>query len=141
MMLNEICAELNNYFVKDMYHGKFKIENGVLICDKLVEGQYFRIIGSLFNDGIYQYSLPNTLLIDEIFEGTVWSMAVPKEILDLNMDIEAWMEKYKEVAESPYQSESFAGYSYTKKQAVAGTPDKQTWQGAFKSRLNRWRKI
>lgn len=140
-MLNEICAELNNYFVKDMYHGTFTIQNGNLICDKLVEGQYFRIIGSLLNDGIYQYSLPNNLLIDEIFEGTVWSMAVPKEILDLSMDIEAWMDKYREVAENPYKSESFAGYSYTKKDVSAGMPNNQTWQGVFRGRLNHWRKI
>ena len=43
---------------------------------------------------------------------------------------------------SPYQSESFGGYSYTK--ASAGSSDSGegiTWQKKFKSQLNQWRKI
>lgn len=139
-MLNEICDELNNYFIKEIYHGRFKIENGVINCNELVEGQYYRIVGSLFNDGIYKFHSSEDLLSDETFDGAVWSMAVPRAILDLDAEISAWVEKYGDMQNSPFSSESFGGYSYSKKSSGNGA-DASTWQGVFKKRLNRWRKI
>ena len=47
--------------------------------------------------------------------------------------------KYGEKSLSPYQSESFGGYSYTK--ASASNGDQVDWKTVFRSRLNRWRKI
>ena len=41
--------------------------------------------------------------------------------------------------ESPYTSESFGGYSYTKATDANGAPI--GWQKAFASRLNKWRKL
>lgn len=103
-------------------------------------GQYFRIVGSVLNDGVYQYG--NCALRDETFEGAVWAMSVPAEFLRLEEEIKAWRTQYENAANSPFQSESFAGYSYTKSSANGNSGGSVTgWQGVFASRLNKWRKL
>lgn len=138
-MLTELCKELNNYFDKARYFGEFTIENGELQnVDFLQEGQYFRIVGSVFNDGVYQY--PTTELKDETFEGAVWAMAVPVEVIALSTEIDEWKAKYETAdAMSPYQSESFGGYSYSKASGSAGGT--ATWKDMFASKLNNYRRI
>lgn len=148
-MLSELCREIKNWFDKSRYFGDFVISGGSIISRNdgtmgLQDGQYFRIIGSVFNDGVYQY--PTTDLHDESFEGAVWALAIPKEVIDLSNEIDAWKDKYGGIdsqAMSPYQSESFGGYSYSKGGGGAsdGSSLAGTWQGAFASRLNKWRKI
>lgn len=135
-MLSEICKELNNWFDYSRKFGTFTISDGQLQVDFLQEGQYYRIVGSVFNDGVYQYT-HGFPLHDETFEGAVWLMAVPSDVLKLDEEIAEWVGKYKDVAASPFQSESFGGYSYTK-----GSTEKATsWKAAFASRLNNWRKL
>lgn len=153
MMLTELCQELKNWFDRGQakYIGSFKIVDGVLLfLNKelpLKEGQYFRIIGSLFNDGVHQYNSEDPVALhDEDFDGAVWSMAVPADFVKLASDIEEWQNKYgsiDSVAMSPYSSESFGGYSYFKpvRGSLDGGSKAGTWQGAFASRLNMWRKI
>ena len=138
-MLTEICAELRNYFeVPNGRHlGKFTISGGSIApLDFLQEGQHFRIVGSVFNDGVYQY--PATSLTDEVFEGAVWAMALPPSLIALTAEIEEY-NKSDAGKPSPYASESFGGYSYTKATDANGAPI--GWQKAFASRLNRWRKL
>ena len=138
-MLTEICAEIRNYFeVQNGRHfGTFTISGGSIApLDFLQEGQYFRIVGSVFNDGVYQY--PATSLTDEVFEGAVWAMAVPPTLIALSAEIEAYNDSDAGKA-SPYTSESFGGYSYTKATDANGAPI--GWQKAFASRLNKWRKL
>ena len=138
-MLTELCAELRNYFEvpNGRHFGKFEINGGSITpLGFLQEGQYFRIIGSVFNDGVYQY--PATSLIDEVFEGAVWAMAVPPTLIALSAEIEAYNESDAGKA-SPYTSESFGGYSYTKATDASGAPI--GWQKAFASRLNKYRKL
>ena len=56
-MLTELCAELRNYFEvpNGRHFGKFTISGGSIApLDFLQEGQYFRIVGSVFNDGVYK---------------------------------------------------------------------------------------
>jgi hypothetical protein len=69
-------------------------------------------------------------------------MAVPKSILDIVSEIEKWQADYADKLNSPLQSESFGGYSYSK---ASGTDSKgnslTTWQGVFGKRLNAYRKI
>ena len=141
MMLNELCKEINNWFVQKIYFDEYTIEDGILIVPELQQGQYFRIVGSVFNDGVYQY--PAAGLNDETFDGAVWAMAIPQEVIALSSEIEEWVDKYAKVdssAMSPYQSESFGGYSYSK--ASSGDENGgNTWQSVFRSRLNQWRKI
>lgn len=145
-MLAELCKELNNWdFQKRAvkYFGTFTIKDGSLEFDKLQPDQYFRIVGSVFNDGIYKHP---AVLRDEIFEGAIWAMAIPEEVIALASEIEQWVAKYggaESANMSPYNSESFGGYSYTKSGGGSsdGTSAAGTWQAAFKSRLNKWRKI
>lgn len=146
--LADLCIELNNWFDRSRYFGSFIIKDGVIDLSDLVydgslkDGQYFRIVGSTFNDGVYKY--PSSDLVDEVFEGAVWAMAVPPTVVALCEEINGWMSKYKDVIDSPFQSESFGGYSYSKSSgggsANNGT-DVGSWQNQFHSRLNKWRKI
>ena len=146
-MLNEICQELNNWF--DRYqpriHGAFEISGGRItdtdFTDVIKPNQYFRIIGSVFNDGVYKYT--DTLaLTDELFVGSIWLMAVPKEVIDLDSEISEWIQKYDEITKTPYSSESFGGYSYTKASTSNGSTGKNvSWQSTFASKLNKWRKL
>lgn len=135
-MLSELCQELRNWFSEDedKHFGTFTISGGVITpSDFLAANQYFRIQGSKFNDGVYLFGRGDTL-IAETFEGTVSAMRVPKDVIELSEEIDSWKEKYKNVQDSPYKSESFEGYSYTK-------DGKGDWRSVFASRLKRWRKI
>lgn len=143
-MLEQICAFIHNYFERESYIGTYIISDGTLTnCPQLKDGQYFRIDGSALNDGVYQY--PDADLTDETFEGTITAMAVPKMVLELADEIEAWVSKYGTVMDSPYQSESFGGYTYTKASGASGSggdgANGSDWRSVFKSRLNHWRKI
>lgn len=137
-MLTELCAELRNYFEvpNGRHFGTFTISGGSIApLDFLQEGQYFRIVGSVFNDGVYQYPAE---LKDEVFEGAVWAMAVPPTLIALAAEIKAYNGSDAGKT-SPYTSESFGGYSYTKATDANGAPI--GWQKAFASRLNKWRKL
>ncbi len=143
--IEEVCRFCRNWFDKERYTGTFTISNGALAGSlPLLTGQYFRIIGSVFNDGIHVY--PASDLTDETFEGAVWAMAVPSAVIAQTEDIEAWTEKYGGIdspAMSPYSSESFGGYSYSK--STGGTSGDSSggnsWESAFASKLSQWRKI
>ena len=63
-----------------------------------------------------------------------------KAVIDLADEIQKWQEKNGEASVSPYQSESFGGYSYSKA-TDAETGGAVTWQSAFKRQLSAWRKI
>lgn len=143
-MLEEILNHIHNFFVvkNGVHRGSFVISSNTISLDFLQEGQYFRIKGSVFNDGIYQY--PTTELHNEEFTGEIWAMAIPLSFIALVTEIEAWITKYGSVVDSPYSGESWKGYSYTK--ATGGSGDEAGsgtygWQDAFKTKLNPWRKI
>ena len=148
-ILTELCQELRNWFDRNQpkYYGEFTIENGVLILSdnmSLKDGQYFRIVGSALNDGVHKYGVYGDSLEDEIFNGSVWAMAIPPSVISLAKDIGDWIDKYGDVMNSPYSSESFGGYSYSKAQGYSGTGGGKmlsTWRAVFANRLNRWRKI
>lgn len=158
-ILTELCQHLRNWFDRGRkkWYGQITITNGEIsivpkfISDPFVlqEGQYFRIIGSVFNDGVHKYHDSEDVLTDENeFFGAVWSMAIPPAVLELAEDIEAWQAKYGGIdseAMSPFQSESFGGYTYSKGSGggsgSASSGGAGTWQGVFANRLNPWRKI
>ncbi len=140
-MLEQVLSYLNNWFIVPggVHRGTFAIEDGAIVLPFLQEGQYFRVMGSVFNDGLYQYGPTMRLLRDETFHGTIWALAVPDAVVRLSADIAAWDEKYTEASMGPYSSESKADYSYSK--AVdAQTGGAVTWESAFRSRLSQWRK-
>ena len=136
-MLEQILMHLNNWFlVPDGVHeDTYTVEDGGIVLPFLVDGQYFRVIGSLLNDGLYKY--PATDMAAETFDGAVWALAIPKQIIDLSEEISEWQEKQGDP--SPYTSESFGGYSYSKATNANGVP--LGWQDVYKSQLNRWKKI
>ena len=140
-MLEQLLICLNNWFLlpDGVHAGTYSVEQGSITLPFLRDGQYFRIIGSIFNDGLHQY--PCSDLTDETFDGTVWALAVPKAVIDLSVEIETWQEKNGEAVASPYQSESFGGYSYTKRGAGNDSGTLSGWQDAFRIRLNNWRKL
>ena len=134
-MLETVLMYLNNWFVVGRYDDTYTIEDGRLTLPFLVNGQYFRILGSLFNDGLHVY--PAADLTDEEFDGVVIAMAVPRALIALSDEIKAWVDKNGQ--ESPYTSESFGGYSYSKATNAQGMA--VGWRDVFRSRLNPWRKI
>lgn len=145
--LFEVCKYLKNWFDRNQkkHIGVIKISGGELENTyDLKSGQYYRIVGSVLNDGIYKH--PFNTLNDEVFDGAIWEMAIPQAFLSLCDDIEAWKNKYAaadSTALSPFNSESFGGYSYSKSSGANDTAkDKSgTWQGVFGARLAPWRKI
>lgn len=142
-----ICAEIRNYFIRDRRRdiktGVFVISNGAFVeFPTLFNGQYFRICGSALNDGVYQY--PASGFKDEEFCGEIWCMAVPDEIVQLAIDIDKWCEDNAEILNSPFQSESFGGYSYSKGYANSGSGGSSgvlTWQSQFENRLSPYRRL
>lgn len=141
-MLTEICAEIHNWFCNssDAVTGEFKIENGSIeSLDFLQKNQYFRIVGSVFNDGVWCYGVDYNMT-DETFTGKIYPMKVPKAVLDLDAEIEAWLASNIDVVNSPFQSESFGGYSYTKASNANGD-SYATWQNQFASRLKPYKRL
>lgn len=157
-MLTEICGYLKNWFVVHQCYGDFVIsDDDITYADgtelPLQDGQYFCISGSIFNDGIHLKSsflaepeqsglaLP---LRDEVFNGTVKCMAVPQDLIYVAGEIKKWSDKYggaDSPAKSPYNSESFGGYSYSKSSGSGADGSAGSWQGVFASSLNRYRKL
>ena len=146
-ILSAICSEIKNYFTYNTTKivGDFVISDGALVGDYgLLDGQYYRIVGSVFNDGVHKYGEETDVLTDEAYSGAVWPMAVPQEVVDLATDIAAWNTKYggtDSAAMSPFQSASFGGYSYSKGITGGNGSTSATWKTAFADRLNKWRKI
>lgn len=136
-MIGAICKEINNWFLREAIYGEFTIADGTMTVSGGQNGQYVRIVGSVFNDGVY--TLPLSKLKDETFDGAVWLMSPPKDFLALADEITAWQQDNGNAFSGPYTSESFGGYTYQKKTAQDGS--EYTWSDAFASKLNRWRKI
>lgn len=141
-MLEQVLNFIHNYFIKEVYRGKFRISNNTFNCDFLQDGQYYKIIGSVFNDGVHKF--PSDMLVDEEFDGEIWAMAVPPTVIALCEEINTYVEKYADKINSPFQSESFGGYSYTKASGYNSSGSNSNpadWRTIFASRLNHWRKI
>ena len=146
-MLTELCQELRNWFEREKYTGIFDIRDGVIYSGSdtipLLTGQYYRIVGSVFNDGIHRHGDED--LQAETFDGAVWALAIPKPVINLAAEIAEWRKKYEAAdspAMSPFTSESFGGYSYSKgasNSAAGGST--VSWKTAFTSRMNAWRKL
>ena len=149
-MLTEICAEIKNYFTyqSDKHFGDFSIVAGQIVPSLTIPTDYIRIVGSHLNDGVHKRGQNGFELVDEgEFHGAIWIMSPPKDFLDLADEIAAWQLKNggtDSPAMSPFSSESFGGYSYSKGSSgggASGTSATNTWQGAFGKRLNIYRRI
>lgn len=142
-MLTQICQYLRNWFERDRITGTFSVADGELtgLSDVLQPGQYYRIIGSVFNDGVHRYG-ENDLTDETEFSGAIWPMSIPPVIVELAEDIAIWTGANQTAINSPYASESFGGYSYSLKSGNAQSGENGvTWQSQFSARLSPWRKI
>lgn len=147
--LTELCQELRNWFDRARYIGHITIDNsGDVYCNSvkigLAENQYFRVIGSVFADGAHKY--PDNDVKAESFDGAVWAMAVPPPVIKLAAEIAEWRAKYEApdaASMSPYTSESFGGYSYSKSATGSSSNGNggTSWKSTFGARMNPWRKI
>lgn len=138
-MLEQVLGEIHNWFVREVIPGRFEVADGQLRMPEgraLQDGQYLRVVGSVFADGLHQWPVEG-LPHDEVFEGEVWALAVPQEVQDLAGVIDDWDAKN---APGPYVSESFGGYSYTRATNGA-TGQAAGWRDRFRQELNRWRKV
>lgn len=132
-MLFEVMSHVHNFFIKEVVERKFVIEDGSISLNFITDGQYFLVEGSVFNDGVHKYPVQD--MQDEVFAGTITTLAPPRAFLDLVKEIEEYV---KNNPVSALVSESFGGYSYTKATKDGTVAD---WKDVFKARLNTWRKI
>ena len=147
-MLEEAMRYVNNRFDRDAQgnwvgsrSGAFSIADGSLEIVGVPEGQYYWVEGSALNDGLHR--MGDSDMDDEDFEGRVVLLRVPKAFSELCAEIAAWNEANASVLDSPLQSESFGGYSYSK--ASGGAQGNETpaagWQLHFGARLRPFRKL
>lgn len=150
-MLSEICAEIRNYFTyeQDKHFGNFAIEGGVITPSFDIPTDYIRIVGSHKNDGVHKRGDGGTFdLTDEAeFHGAVWVMSPPADFIALVAEMDAAQAKYGALsseAMSPFNSESFGGYSYSKSGGGSSSGGASTGYDVFSvyaRRLNIYRRI
>ena len=144
-MLEQIMLHIHNWFECSIVEDDYVIIDGVLELDFLQNGQYYRIVGSVFNDGLHKYGDETDTLESETFHGEIWALAPPKAFLSLATEIGTWCEANQEALNSPYSSENVIGvYSYTLKSGSSGggknaSDAPVSWQSQFRSQLNAWR--
>lgn len=137
-MLETVLNHLHNWFeIRGAARtGTYSIVSGVMPLDFLLPGQYYRIEGSVFNDGLHRYDAEDALT-DETFTGTVTPLAIPKSVVHLAQEITEWD---KNNPATDKISESFDGYSYSRGSGADGSSS-GGWQAAFRARLNAWKKV
>ena len=148
-MIGEICATIKNYFTHDAdkHIGDFVISEGTISPVVDFPTNYIRIVGSRLNDGVHKVSdLVEHPLQDEEFHGAIWVMSPPNDFLALVSEIESWQEMNggtNSALMSPFTSESFGGYSYSKGSGsgASGASSIPTWQSMYASRLKMYRRI
>lgn len=150
-MLEAVLEYLHNWFERNpvtrernVAKGRFEVRGGTLTgvpSGLLADGQFFRIRGSRLNDGVRPWPCEGQLEDEPEFIGSVWALSVPRAVTDLADEIAAWCKENSGVQNSPYASESFGGYSYTKGGGSSASSQGGTWQSVFAARLAPWRKL
>lgn len=144
-MIGEVCAEIKNWFAldRDRITDKWTIVDNVITPPLAYPVDYIRIKGSRRNDGVHKLSDED--LLDEEFDGQIWLMSPPRDFLSLVTEIDAWQKKYGGIsssAMSPFNSESFGGYSYSKAAgSISGAGTSTTWQSLYGDRLKKYRRV
>lgn len=140
--LTKICARLKNHFLRDKYEGTFTIVTGTAPISSLVDGQYFVIVGSSVNDGVFQNTAASlAALKPETFTGRIWSMGVPVDFAELCEDVTAYEAKVAELSllDKGYASESFGGYTYSLQSSAPAYM--QDWLKRINTGMAMYRKI
>ena len=100
------------------------------------------IVGSLMNDtvekviSVAENEITLEKAINEVYEGAIYSLAIPPDLIELVQKIEECEEKNKP---SDLASESFGGYSYSK--ATNKNGEAITWKDVFWNDIKAYRKM
>lgn len=144
--MEQVLEYLNNHFYKFAEKGTYKIENNeIQVRGKYVAGQYIRITGSIMNDSVVKVisvndnlitleSADNSVRIDEEFDGVIYSMAVPLNLINLCEKIKEYNDK-----DTGLVSESFGDYSYNKGTNKQG--EINTWKDRYKTELKAYKRM
>jgi hypothetical protein len=146
--LKEVLDYIHNYFNYDLYSGEIQIIDHQLDNSKieLFDGQYYMIKGSMYNDGIWKYEESvnleedTDLLKDEIFQGDIIYLRIPKDVLKTVEEIITWEMNNQDAIIGKFQSESFGGYSYTLKNS-SSNKNALSWKDFFGKKLDIYRKL
>ena len=90
------------------------------------------------NDGVYRFDGCGGFL-GETWGGSIWAMSVPPAVVAVADRIKEYMDS-DAAKPTPFVSESFGGYSYSKGQNAAGAAN-NSWQAVFADELRKWRRI
>lgn len=136
----EVLKYLRNFFPGERWTLQDEeITEGEIPLPGLQKGDMFLIEGSRRNDGVHVYGSAG--LYGDTISGIATEICVPDNLTRLIGEINEWQEKYSEAIASPYTSESFGGYSYSKSNGSAQSGGTVSWKTQFKDRLSVWRKV
>ena len=148
MTVEELCLcagradATDDAFVASIQRGEITVRDGALDLSGLSAGQYCRIVGSTFNDGLHCW--PVSDMVDAEFAGEVMALAIPPAVISLSVEIEEWVRSNKKALDAPYASESFGGYTYSKEGVSvpqSGSYASTGWRAHFRDQLNQWRRL
>lgn len=136
MTVPELCRHLHNYFDArdDPVAGQFTFTPDTIPAG-VVQGQYFLVCGSIFNDGVHKAGDDD--LTTETFTGTVQPMRVPPEFVALAKKITDYDAALP--SGGVYASQSFNGWSGTLAAGSDGLPADGLTR--YRKELNQWRKM
>jgi len=157
-VLEQVLGHIHNWFGRESFQvSGCEVTGGRLpasVSSRIPLGAWYRVEGSYLNDGLHLRldEFPegeSEGLVDETFDGTVTVLAVPRPLLRVAGQVADWMsanaEARSKAMSSPYQSESFGGYSYSMRDLGDGssgyTGGLNGWEAAFASDLNQWRRV
>lgn len=136
MTVPELCVYTHNFFdgADDPIAGEFAFEPDTVPAG-VVQGQYFLVCGSIFNDGVHLAGAGD--LTAETFCGTVQPMRVPPAFAELVRKITEYDEKLP--SGGVYVSQSFNGWSGTMATGSDGLPADGVTR--YRKEINQWRKL
>lgn len=158
-MLSEVMNDIRNHFaisrstgrIHGSESGDFTISDGkISVCNKYVVGQYIAIVGSVLNDGIYRVeafedgiitikeSDANDKIWGETFTGTIYSLRVPQDFIQLVDKIKAFTES------TAGQSSNITSVSFGIQSQSFGTDSngvRAGWQTVFRNELHKYRRM
>lgn len=138
--LYELLRYLRNFFPGERWTcSNEPIQAGSIALPGLEYGDYYLVEGSKRNDGLHIQGMSD--LVGDTLTGCITECRIPPDLVAIHEEINYWQSKNAEAVTSPFLSESFGGYSYTKKSGNSAGGAADSWQSAFASRLRIWRKI
>lgn len=147
VLAEEVLSHLHNWFVRDSsVFTNVSIADGALpedVASYVPEGAFYRIEGSLMNDGLHKVGV-DELETEDVSRVKISVLAIPRPLLAIIDEIADWEDKYGEVAKGPFFSESFGGYEYEIRgysSYGAASSSMSGWRLAFANRLNPWRRM